>query len=331
MKSLVSTIILVYAAVAGCSSSKNESSTQEEEVQPTYTLTFNQDSALKHIRHQVEMGPRVPGSEAHQRCERFIMRKMRKYGADTIIEQKGTLTAFNGDVLPFNNILAKFNEEQPRRILIAAHYDTRPWADNEKNEHNRNTPIVGANDGGSGVGVIIELARVIGESDLPIGVDFLLVDVEDYGNSNGWGMNEDTWCLGSQYWAENNPYTDADRPEFGIVLDMVGGTNARFHREYFSTKSANQIVDKVWGIAANSGYSDIFINEIGGSIIDDHIYINRAGIPCIDIVECNNIMTRTFPPTWHTLHDNMAAIDGRPLKAVGNTVLRVIESESKKN
>lgn len=334
IRSISFAILCLGIALGGCSSNKsdikNGGENMSDAAQFESKLKFETDSAMHFIRHQVELGPRVPGTEAHRKCEEYIVRKMNIFGADTIIEQKGTVTAFTGDVLPFNNILARFNTSAPRRILLAAHYDTRPWADNETDEKHRKTPILGANDGGSGVGVLMELARIAGENDLPIGVDFLFVDVEDYGNSDGWGNADDTWCLGSQYWAQNHPYTIDELPDFGIVLDMVGGTNARFHREYYSDKTARSIVDKVWGAAKNIGLSEVFINELGGSIIDDHIQINKTGIPCIDIVECNNAVTRTFPPTWHTLHDNMAGIDSKSIKAVGTTVLNVIEKEAAK-
>lgn len=176
---------------------------------------------------------------------------------------------------------------------------------------------------------MLELARLLTDNRPQIGVDLLFVDAEDYGDYSGWGNNEETWCLGTQYWAGHNGYTPANKPRYGIVLDMVGGTNARFHREFYSNKAAKNVVDKVWSTAANSGYGNFFPNEVGGALIDDHLFIDRAGIPCIDIVECNNTITRSFPPTWHTLRDNMASIDTAPLKAVGQTVLNVVLSEKK--
>ena len=331
MKTIAISLLLICLAMAGCSSSKKDKTALQGvtlSMEPG-DLTFDTDSAIANIRHQVEFGPRVPGSDGHKKAEQFILNKMKDYGADTVIEQKGEVTAFNGDVLPFNNILARFNTKADKRILLIAHYDTRPWADNEKNTDDRKKPILGANDGGSGTGVIMEIARVIGENNFPLGVDFLFVDAEDYGTNQGWGGNEESWCLGSQYWADNHPYGIDEMPMFGILLDMVGGINARFHREFFSDKAARPIVDKVWSTASSLGFSGVFINELGGSLIDDHNNINRAGIPCIDIVECNNAVTGSFPPTWHTLHDNMSSIDPKSIKAVGTTVLRVIENEAK--
>ena len=186
------------------------------------------------------------------------------------------------------------------------------------------TPILGANDGGSGVGVLLEIARCLQERKPMIGVDILFVDAEDYGNS---GDNEDTWCLGTQYWIKNLPYSPSRMPQYGILLDMVGGKDAKFHREYVSQYVAPSIVDKVWTAAVASGYGDVFVNELGGSIVDDHVYVNQGGIPCIDIIETLNPQTMSFNPTWHTLDDNMSNIDRQSLKAVGQTVLNVIYNE----
>ncbi|MBD5375209.1 MAG: M28 family peptidase [Bacteroides sp.] len=290
-------------------------------------LTFNADSAYSYIKKQVEFGPRVPGTDSHRRCAEWLAEMLALTSPDSLIVQNAQVSAFTGDELPITNIMAMYNTKATDRVILAAHYDTRPWADNEADQNKRNTPISGANDGASGVGALLEIARIIGENRPEIGVDILLVDAEDYGDSGGFSMHEDSWCLGTQYWAEHMPYTDANRPRYGIVLDMIAGTNARFHREFFSDKTARSVVDKVWGEATRNGLSQTFINEVGGSIVDDHIFIDRAGIPCIDIVECNNAITRSFPPTWHTLHDDLACIDINPLRAVGQTVLNVIMRE----
>jgi hypothetical protein len=326
--------ILVAAAIILCSCSSNNSAGDNSAATAQASTTdpklkFNADSAYSYIKAQVDFGPRVPGTAAHKKCAEYIMSELVRHGIDTIVTQNAIVTAFNSDQLPMNNIIGKINPHAKDRVLIAAHYDTRPWADNEDDDSLKNNPIDGANDGASGVGVMLELARTLCDNRPEIGVDFLFVDVEDYGTNEGWGSNEESWCLGTQYWAEHTGYTPDNKPRYGIVLDMVGGTNARFHREYYSNQAAKNVVDKVWGTAANTGYGAFFPNEIGGALIDDHLFINRAGIPCIDIVECNNTLTRSFPPTWHTLRDNMASIDTRPLKAVGQTVLNVVSSEKR--
>lgn len=324
---LIVTILAALAALSSCgNTSKTQQGSEPEVSIPADTIRFNADSAFAFVARQVAFGPRVPGTEAHRRCAEWILKRL-SASADTIITQNALLTAFNGDELPATNIMAMYNPEATSRVLLAAHYDSRPWADNSNNKELRLEPVLGANDGASGVAVLLEYARLLKDWRPEIGIDLLFVDAEDYGTNEGWGNNNETWCLGTQYWVENTPYTDANRPRYGIVLDMVGGTGARFHREYFSNVNAHAVVDKVWGQAARSGLSHIFYNEIGGSLVDDHLFINRAGIPCIDIVECNNPHTGSFPPTWHTEHDDMAAISPATLRAVGQTVLDVIATE----
>lgn len=317
------------ACTAGNNShtSEPEASTVQASASRVSAPKFNADTAYSYIQKQVYFGSRVPGTESHRRCAEWIVATLKGNGADSIIVQNAKVRAFNGDELPITNIMGMYNPAATRRVLLAAHYDTRPWADAESDPALRAKPIPGANDGASGVGALLEIARQIGMRRPDVGVDILLVDAEDYGDSGGFGMNEETWCLGTQHWAKNMPYTRENMPIYGIVLDMVAGTNARFHREYLSNRTAPQIVDKVWGEARRGGYERTFINEVGGSIIDDHLFIDRAGIPCIDIVECNNAITRSFPPTWHTQHDDMASIDITPLRAVGQTVLSVLYSE----
>ncbi len=326
MQNIIKIAAATAILLASCGSTHTDTGKKVASV-PVPEVKFNADSAYSYIKHQVEFGARVPGTVAHQNCVNYIINELTRHGVDTVFTQNAEVTAFTGDKLPITNIIASINPESKDRVLLAAHFDTRPWADNEDNSTARNTPILGANDGGSGVGVLLELARILAENRPEIGVDFLFVDAEDYGDNEGWGNKEETWCLGTQYWCANNHYTKENRPMYGIVLDMVGGTNAKFHREYYSNKSAAKIVNKVWGTAAKSGFSTFFPNEIGGALIDDHLFIDRSGIPCIDIVECNNTITRSFPPTWHTLRDNMASIDTAPLRAVGQTVLNVILSE----
>lgn len=288
---------------------------------------FNADSAYSFVERQVAFGPRVPGTKAHDNCADFISRSLRDFEADTVWHQTASVKAFNGKTLPIKNILASFNSGAKRRILILAHYDTRPWADQEEDKSRRDTPIDGANDGASGVGVMLELARAIGSNRPEVGVDMFFTDVEDYGAPDDAMSGEDTWCLGTQHWVSNLPYTPEERPAYGILLDMVGGTGAVFPREFSSSRMAPAVVDRVWGVAAASPYSDRFHNRIGGAIVDDHIYVNSAGIPCIDIIESANPATGGFPPTWHTLDDNMDHIDRSTLKAVGEVMLDVIYSE----
>jgi len=306
---------------------ESQQTPKTEEATIMSRVKFNADSAYRNVKAQVDFGPRVPGTEGHAHCAKYLVEELTRFGVDTVIEQKTTVTAYNGDKLPINNIMGQINRDVAKRVLLLAHWDTRPWADQEEDKEDRNKPILGANDGASGVGVLLEIARCLQNKKPLIGVDILFVDAEDYGKMDGWGNNDKTWCLGTQYWIKNMPYSPHQLPIYGILLDMVGGKDAKFHREYSSQKIASKIVDKVWAMAAASGYGDIFVNELGGSVIDDHVFVNQVNIPCIDIIESLNPATRSFNPTWHTLDDNMSNIGRSSLKAVGQTVLNLIYQE----
>lgn len=322
-------LIFAFALLSSCSATGNQKSNDTTETPNIKRVAdFNADSAFRNIDFQVALGPRIPGTESHALCSEYIATEFARHGADTVIFQHGSMKRGDGEIMPITNILARFNVKAPRRILIAAHYDTRPWADEDHDAANHDKPVPGANDGGSGVGVMLELARLFGQQAPAVSVDFLAVDGEDSGISSGWGDNEETWCLGTQYWAAHLPYAGAEeRPAYGIVLDMVGGDDAVFYREHISERLAPHINNKVWGTAARTEYADRFVNEVSGSLVDDHLFINRTGIPCIDIVECNNSITSSFPPTWHTTSDDMHSIDPATLKAVGQVVADVIYAE----
>ena len=290
--------------------------------------SFSADSAYAYIERQVAFGPRVPGSDGHKACRDWLVSTLESFSPDTLVVQNAQVTAFNGDVLPISNIFAGYNMAAPKRVLLVAHWDTRPWADRESSAVDRTKPIPGANDGGSGVGVLMEIARNISHEKPEIGVDFLFTDVEDYGAG---GDDEDpesetSWCLGSSYWAENPYYTADNRPSFGILLDMVGGRGARFYREHFSEAFASWVNGKIWKAAKDEGIVR-FVDERRGAVTDDHLFINRSRIPCVDIIECANPETGSFPPYWHTTADNMAKIDTATLGEVGRTIMRVIYTE----
>ena len=319
----IATMILAIGCRTSGANDHNKKDTRTIEAD----IKFDSDSAYAYVERQVAMGPRVPGTPANIECSRYILSELTRHGADSVREQKGKMTAYTGDVLPIINIMGCFNPGARKRILLLAHYDTRPWADQDINSDNHSTPIPGANDGASGVGVLLELARQLSDHTPPIGVDMLFVDAEDYGQASGFYNHDESWCLGTQYWAAHMPYAQDSLPSYAILLDMVGGIDAKFHREYFSVQEAPNVVDKVWGIAARSGYGHRFPNIDGGAIVDDHIFVNKAGIPAINIVESKNDVTKSFAPTWHTMDDDMNNIDRSTLKAAGQTVLNVIFNE----
>lgn len=287
------------------------------------------DSLYSFVAAQTGFGPRTPGSAAHEQCRGYIIDRLKSYGVDSVTVQSAPATTWQGEKLTLHNIFGQINPHASERILLLAHYDTRPWADEEPREADRSTPIDGANDGASGVAVLLEVARVFQQARPDsIGIDLLFVDLEDSGESGGG--SEESWCIGSREWASNLPYASGVTPRYGILLDMVGGKDARFHREYLSQNYAKSVVDKVWAMAAASGFADRFPNQIGGSLIDDHIPVNQAGIPCIDIVESANPHTGSFNPTWHTTADNLGSIDPETMRIVAQVVINTLSREDGK-
>lgn len=289
-------------------------------------VTAVADSLYAFVEAQTSLGPRTPGSEAHARCVDMLAGMLRGYGVENVTVSADPVTDAYGKSLTARNIFGSINPASDRRILLLAHYDSRPWADEDPDSEMRQTPIDGANDGASGVAVLLETARLLKEAPLDsIGVDLLLVDLEDSGVS-GAGK-DDSWCLGTQKWAGQMPYDNYNRPMYGILFDMVGGKGAKFHREYTSDLYARKVVDRFWAMAAASGYEARFPNTAGGSVIDDHLYVNRGGIPCIDIIESYNPQTGSFNPTWHTMEDNIKNIDPETMRMVTQVLLNLLYRE----
>ena len=316
--------LIVATLFSSCKSNK-----QVEEVLNPVGPAFIADSAMAYCQAQCDFGPRTMNSKAHDLCEEWIINKFKGFGLD-VETQKADLTGWDGTKLHSTNIIAHFNPQAERRILICAHWDSRPWADNDPDSTNWHKPVLAANDGASGVGVMLEVARLLqNDTTLAIGVDLVCFDAEDYGTPQWAEKNEDsekTWALGAQYWAKNLP--EGYNPQFGILLDMVGGQGAKIYQEHFSLRYAASIVDKVWSAARHAGFSSVFANEVGGGVTDDHIPVNEAGIPTIDIIpfypDCSQ---SSFGPTWHTINDDMEHLDSNTLKAVGQTLIQVIYSE----
>ncbi|MGZ3883003.1 MAG: M28 family peptidase [Bacteroidia bacterium] len=289
---------------------------------------FNADSAYAYIKAQADMGPRVPGSKAHERCVSYMEKELKRMGAEVTI-QGGSAKTYDGKQWRIDNVIASLNPKAKKRILLSAHYDSRPFADRDPDPKNQNTPVPGVNDGASGVGVLMELARIINSKPLNIGVDIVLFDLEDYGDLSG---DPRTWCLGAQYWGEN-PHKPGYKAEYGILLDMVGAKDATFPKEGVSMSYASDIVDKVWTSAGRLGYSNYFIGAETGELTDDHLFINQlAHIKCIDIV--HYIPTPAQPrsgdffPHHHRISDDLSNIDKTTLKAVGQTLLEVLYNEA---
>jgi len=291
---------------------------------------FMADSAYQFCQQQCDFGPRTMNSEAHEQCAQWIMSKFAQYGM-AVTTQQATLKGYDGTPLKSTNIIASYLPEQDDRLLLCAHWDSRPWADNDPDENNHKTPVLAANDGASGVAVMLEIARLLSSDTLKLGVDFVCFDAEDWGVPQ-WSDATDTgdsWALGAQYWAANCPKQQARKYRFGILLDMVGGQGAQFYKEGMSMQYAANVVEKVWLAAQVVGFGSMFPAQTGGNITDDHIPVNTvAKIPCIDIIpyypDCQQ---SSFGPTWHTVSDDMEHIDRNTLQAVGQTVIQVLFSE----
>ena len=318
--------------------------------------SFSADSAYAFCQQQCDFGPRTMNSQAHEDCAQWIMQKFAGYGLQ-VTPQQALLKGYDGTMLRATNIIASYRPELTDRILLCAHWDSRPWADNDPDEANWHKPVLAANDGASGVAVMLELARLLSppesggergglnersdsipapaDSSLStlhssLGIDFICFDAEDWGFPQ-WEESDDpgdTWALGAQYWSAN-PHVDGYKARYGILLDMVGGQGAQFYQEQLSLNYARNIVDKVWRASQTVGFGSFFPKKEGVGITDDHLAVNRvAKIPCIDIIPYYpDCAQSSFGPTWHTVNDDMAHIDRNTLQAVGQTLVQVLWSE----
>ncbi len=327
MKSVVYLALFSLLLFVSCQSNEQSTSSQKQETQDLIQNPFyNADSAYVFVANQVAFGPRVPNTDAHKKCGDYMVATLQRFGAE-VTEQRVQLKAYNNTILDARNIIGSFNPEQKTRIFLCAHWDSRPYSDNDTDAANYHTPVQGANDGASGVGVLLELARLMQQVPPTIGVDIILFDAEDYGRPSFDKSADigDSFCLGSQYWSRN-PHKEGYKPKYGILLDMVGGKNPTFLQEYFSMLYAPDVMKMVWKKAHQLGYQDYFISQPGNPVIDDHYYINKiANIPCIDIIHYSN--QTGFVDTWHTIYDTMENIDKTTLGVVGRVVTAVVYSE----
>lgn len=340
----ISVISIVWLALlASCS----DNTTQEQPnnmppapaPQPvTVTIPdFNADSAFQFVADQVNFGPRVPGTPEHDACRQYLVDQLGKWvGPENIIQQKGRGRLFNGKVTDFTNIIAEVNPAAKQRILLMAHWDTRLYADHDSDENRRKEPILGANDGGSGVAVLLEIARLFSQQPLQnLGVDIILFDAEDQGKPDNMGyvatqeQSMKSWCLGSQHWSKNRHRTDAAY-RYGILLDMVGAAEATFPKEGYSRQFAPRLTDRIWRKAGQLGYGQYFIQQNGIPITDDHYFVNTiANIPTVDIIHYDP-NTGRFDESWHTHDDDLSVIDPQVMQAVGEVVLHIVFEEDVK-
>ncbi|MBR4803596.1 MAG: M28 family peptidase [Bacteroidales bacterium] len=290
------------------------------------TPAFDADSAYNFVAQQLAFGPRIPNSQAHDKCAAYLANTMRQW-CDTVIVQDFNATLWDNTKAKGKNIIASINPKAENRILLAAHWDSRAYADQESDKDKWHSPILGANDGASGVAVIMEIARAFHNNNINTGIDFIFFDLEDQGSpAFSDNYQSDTWCLGAQHWAIN-PHVPFYKAQYGILLDMVGGFKPRFTKEEVSMKFAPGITNKLWTIAQQLGYGNIFDNSQSDPILDDHMYINQnTSIPMVDIV-CNQA-NHSFFEHWHTQGDNLDAIDRSTLAIVAKVVMTAILSNN---
>ncbi len=324
--SLLAVLALLLASCDGQTQKGNVSKADTIALSPC--PRFRADSAMLYINRQCEFGPRVTGSDASRRCGDYLVETFRAFGAE-VEEQTANVTIWDGKQLPARNIIARINPSCADRVLLCAHWDSRPWADNDEDEANHRTPILAANDGASGVAVMLEICRLLQQQPVQVGIDMICFDAEDLGTPQ-WAEDRsdasETWCLGSQFWAER-ARANGYKARYGILLDMVGGFGATFSREGISRQLAQPIVNLVWKLAGQLGYRQFFPLDDNGYITDDHINVNEAGVPCIDIIPCYPEGPSSFGPTWHTLKDTPDNIDPNVLEAVGQTIIQLIYNE----
>lgn len=342
-KSILAASLLLTLATGACRTNESKTeTTATTAAQPAMTPApaFNADSAYAFIDQQVAFGPRVPNTAAHTKAGDYLVAKLRQYGCE-VTEQKFVATTWDGQKLNARNIIGSINPKATKRIILASHWDSRPHADQDADAADQSKPVPAANDGASGVGIMLEVARTIQQAkDKPdVGIDLILFDAEDWGNGekaandvkdgltvNGQPVDFVGFCLGSRYWAKT-PHKPGYSAYYGILLDMVGAKGATFTREGYSQQLAPSVVDTVWQTASRAGYSQFFIDTPGGAITDDHLAPNLiAKIPMIDIIHTNVTMGGFFP-AWHTADDTMANIDKTTLKAVGQTLTQVLYNE----
>ncbi len=298
--------------------------------------TFSGDSAYRSIEQQLAFGPRVPNTPAHERGGDYIAAKLKAYGVD-VVEQPFTAKGWDGTIIKGRNIIGVINPKATKRIFFSSHWDSRPHANADSVVANQSKPVPAANDGASGVAVLLEMARTIhlAKTKPTVGVDLIFFDAEDWGNGEkAVGDTEPAsgqfdyigFCLGSRHWAKN-PHIPGYTAYYGVLLDMVGAKGATFPKEGYSMQYAPSVVQTIWNTASQLGYSQYFQDANGSPITDDHIAPNLiAKIPTVDIIHLSPL-TSSFFPDWHTAGDDMHNIDRNTLKAVGQTLMQTVYNE----
>jgi Zn-dependent M28 family amino/carboxypeptidase len=295
--------VLVLVALQGGACGRGEA---------TVPSPFDGERALGYVRTFMEFGPRVPGTEAHRRAGDWIVAEMRQR-ADTVYEQAWTHTTRDGNSLPLRNVVARFRPMAEERLLYVTHWDSRPVAEKSSAEEQRQRPTPGANDGGSGVGLFLALGDVLKATPPQIGLDLVFVDGEDYGT---FGPDVDV-LLGSMYFAGNLPAANY-QPLFGVVFDMIGDADLRIPQEAHSVNRAPEVVERVWRMAADMGYGNVFVPATTFEITDDHLPLLDKGLRVIDVIDLDY-------PYHHTVDDTIDKVSARSLKVVGDVAWKLLQ------
>ncbi len=306
-------ILVLASLVAACGGDAQKGSAAQRDGASTATSTgFNGAAAYDYAKAQVAFGPRVPGTPAARQAGDWIIRQMRAR-ADTVIVQGFDYTTADGKKLQLRNILARFRPDKKERVLYLTHWDSRPVSESAATEAERKMPVPGANDGASGVGMFVALGDVLRKTKPTVGVDLLFTDGEDYGQ---FGPPEVDVLIGSKYFATHLPSPDY-KPLYGVLWDMIGDKDLRIPYEMNSFKQVPEVVSRVWQTASDLGHADVFVQESGGEIIDDHIPLLKAGLRVIDVIDL------TYPP-HHTPQDTMDKISAKSLATVGDIATALV-------
>lgn len=302
---------LSVAVLMGCGGSEAANRPDAAATATPHVVEFDGTKAMDYVRAQLAFGARVPGTAAHRQAGEWLVREF-GVRADTLIQQTWTHITADGKRLPMRNVLARFNPAATRRVLYVAHWDSRPISDKATDVSRRALPVPGANDGASGVAILLALADVLQSTPSPIGVDILLVDGEDWGD---FDTNTDV-LIGSRHFAANLPDPDYN-PEFGIVWDMVGKPNAQFLYEPYSVRAAPDVVQRVWRTAADIGHGAYFPARESFAIMDDHVPLIEVGLRVIDVIDLDFAF-------HHTPEDTEDKVSPQTLQVVGDVALAVI-------
>jgi Zn-dependent M28 family amino/carboxypeptidase len=300
-----------------CDPKPKNSAAESTSNSPHFDENYAYDAILKYEK----FGPKIPGNDAHIEAGNWIVSELTSFGLHAL-EQKSTAITYDKKTIPIRNIIAQFNPDAKTRYLLSAHWDNRPFADEDPNPKYRKLPVPGVNDGGSGVVVLLGIAKALSQhSSADIGVDLLFLDAEDLGNP----ASEESYCLGTQHWAKN-PVPANYQARFGINFDMVGRIGSVFPVERLSAEKGAEVYKRLHAAAKQLGYQDFFPRYEVGPIVDDHVYLMKErGFPVIDLI----YMTPDghFPPEWHTHDDTSDFISRDVLKVVGQTTLQALFNE----